>query len=95
MLNWIKQKVRSWAHEIDVMPATLKIGTVSDSSEIINADKSLRFVVYRANGGTVIETVYRDRNKERYTNGLYVVTDDKDLGHEIGKIITMESMRGI
>jgi hypothetical protein len=34
-----------------------------------------------------------DRHKDRHHNGLYVITDDKDLGTELNKIITMENLR--
>ena len=49
--------------------------------------------VFRANGGTIIETRRYEMKTDRQTNGLYVITDDKDLGVEIGKIITMEGLK--
>ena len=62
----------------------------------------MRFSVYRANGGFVIETQFQrgDRNQirtisdERSAYKLHIINDDKDLGHELGKIITLESLRG-
>jgi len=49
--------------------------------------------VYKANGGTIIETRKYDNKRDTSSNGLYIVTDDKDLGEEIGKIITMEGLK--
>jgi hypothetical protein len=49
--------------------------------------------VFRANGGTIIETRRYDNKLDRNSNGLYIVTDDKDLGVEIGKIITLEGLK--
>ena len=53
----------------------------------------MNFTVYRANGGHVIETRTHDRRNDRYSHGLHIITDDKDLGDEIAKIITYENIR--
>jgi hypothetical protein len=53
----------------------------------------MRFEVHKASGGFVIETRFYDRKSDMHHNKIYVITEDKDLGTEIGKIITMESMR--
>ena len=60
--------------------------------ESINSN-GMRFNLYKASGGYVIETRVYDENHDRNRNKLYVVTEDKDLGVELGKIITMESLR--
>lgn len=53
--------------------------------------------VYKAVGGTIIEVTRHDNRLRvddgRSSNGLYIVTDDKELGAEIGKIITMEGLK--
>ena len=49
--------------------------------------------VYKARGGTVIETSLYDRKRDESHTALYVITDDKDMGEEIGKIITMENLK--
>ena len=53
----------------------------------------MNFTVYRANGGHVIETRTHDRRNDRYSHGLHIITDDKNLGEEIAKIITYENIR--
>lgn len=53
----------------------------------------IRFEVYRANGGTVIETRRNDRRTGDSLFELHVVAGDQDIGEEIGKIITMESLK--
>ena len=60
--------------------------------DTINSN-GLRFNLYKASGGYVIEIRSYDERTDRNTNKLYVITEDKDLGVEIGKIITMESLR--
>jgi len=68
------------------------IGTVANIGGKFEVN-GMNFKVYKASGGTIIETNQYDRRTDRHTNGLYIITDDKDLGKEIGKIITMESLR--
>jgi hypothetical protein len=53
----------------------------------------IRFEVYRANGGTVIETRRNDRRTGDSLYELHVVAGDQDIGQEIGRIITMEALK--
>lgn len=53
----------------------------------------IRFEVYRANGGTVIETRRNDRRTGDSVYELHVIASDQDIGEEIGKIITMEALK--
>jgi hypothetical protein len=41
----------------------------------------------------IIETNFYDRRKDQSNRSLHIITDDKDLGEEISKIITMESLK--
>ena len=53
----------------------------------------IRFEVYRANGGTVVETRRNDRRSGDSIYELHVVAGDQDIGQEIGRIITMEALK--
>ncbi len=53
----------------------------------------MNFTVYRASGGYVLEHRMYDRKTDRNIGGLHVITDNKDLGEEIGKIITFEQLK--
>jgi hypothetical protein len=53
----------------------------------------IRFEVYRANGGTVIETRRQDRRSGDSIYELHVISGDQDVGEEIGKIITIEALK--
>ena len=53
----------------------------------------MRFTLYKASGGFVVETKVYDERNDRNVNRLHVITEDMDLGDELGKIITMESLR--
>jgi hypothetical protein len=49
--------------------------------------------VYKANGGTIVETSSYNIRKDQTNSGLYVILDTQDLGTEIGKIITIEGLK--
>ena len=98
-MNWLKLKLRNWANSAqDIYECEPMNMATSNSIGIgrgpsLDSDKGIRFQVYKATGGTVIETSFYDRHKDRHNNSLHVITDDQDLGKEIGKIIIMETLK--
>ena len=88
--NQIKSAVAQEREEMNsIKSASLSIGP----SRSLDSDKGIRFQVYKANGGFVIETGTYDRRTDRHHNSLHIVTDGEDLGQSIGKIITMEALK--
>ena len=85
----LKQKLRNWLMDTNESDSP-EIAT--DSGPSFDADP-LRINVYKASGGFVIETRKYDRRKDENVSSMNIITDDKDLGEEISKIITMESLR--
>ena len=101
-MNWLKRKLRNWANgsnEIYAMESNIKMATSGSigigvgRGPTLDSDKGIRFQVYKASGGMVVETSMYDRHKDRNYSGLYIITDDKDLGAELAKIITMETLK--
>ena len=88
--SW-KQRLRDWLNDDAEQKVCQDIYV--DDSPSIDSDKGIRFSVYKASGGTIIETRFYDRQKDRQMNSLHVITDDQDIGKEIGKIITMETLK--
>lgn len=86
----LRQKLRNWLLKDDDAMEHPEIER--DSSPSFDADP-LRINVYKASGGFVIETRKYDRRKDENVSSMNIITDDKDLGEEISKIITMESLR--
>ena len=89
-LTW-RQRLRNWLNkDIDdenYIPQDMVVEEAGLSSD------GMRFHLYRASGGYVVETRHYDRRNDRNENKMYVITEDQDVGHAIGKIITMESLR--
>jgi hypothetical protein len=85
-----KQKLRNWLmNEEGDYGATI---TIDDCSPNLSS-QGFRLNIYGASGGTIVETTKYDRKHDENRNSLHIITDDKDLGEELGKIITMEQLR--
>ena len=98
-MRWLKQRLRNWLNSDDgpdEVYATSKRSrntlVARDSTELDG--EPIRFNIFRANGGTVVQTHVYDRQKDRSFQQLHIVGHDQDLGESINKIITMESLRG-
>ena len=99
MKNWLRSKMHNFIFPQDE-PSQSTSNKVSRKGGLaISVDEGLssdpmRLSIYRANGGTIVETRVYDRQKDRSFNQLHIVSHDDDLGHSLAKIITMESLRG-
>ncbi len=86
-----KQRIRNWLMNDDADYGNQLIAVDSEGPTI--QSQGFRLNVYGASGGTIVETTKYDRKNDEHRHGLHVITDDKDLGEELAKIITMESLR--
>ena len=86
-----KQRIRNWLMNDEEDYSNQLISVDSEGPNI--QSQGFRLNVYSASGGTIIETTKYDRQKDDHRHSLHVVTDDKELGEELAKIITMESLR--
>jgi hypothetical protein len=86
-----KQKLRKWLMDDSDEYGNDIISVDSEGPNI--QSQGFRLNVYSASGGTIVETTKYDRQKDEHRHSLHVVTDDKELGEELSKIITMESLR--
>jgi hypothetical protein len=86
----LKQRIRNWLmNDNDANECY----AVEDSDGPDLHSQSFRLNIYGASGGTIIETTKYDRKNDENRHSLHVVTEDKDLGAELSKIITMEQLR--
>ena len=86
----IKQRIRSWL--MNDNDAEQCYAVEDENGPDLNS-QSFRLNIYGASGGTIIETTKYDRKSDENRHSLHVVTEDKDLGEELAKIITMEQLR--
>jgi hypothetical protein len=80
--NWLLNDENEFAHSI----------AIDDCAPNFQS-QGFRLNIYGASGGTIIETTKYDRKSDENRHSLHVVTEDKDLGDELSKIITMEQLR--
>ena len=86
----IRERIRNWLMK-DNDDAELVYAEDCESVDLHS--QGFRLQVYGASGGTIVETTKYDQKKDENRHSLYVVTEDKDLGEELAKIITMEQLR--
>lgn len=90
-LTW-RQRLRNWFNkDLTNIEESFPSDIVCEEPNL--SSDGMKFQLYRASGGYVVETRYYDRKTDRNENKMYIITDDQDVGHAIGKIITMESLR--
>lgn len=91
--RWFAKKCKqAWENREDAPETLTSSRPIAVREDSINSN-GMNFTVYRASGGHVIENRVYDRKTDRHNNSLHIITDDKDLGEELGKIITFESLR--
>lgn len=56
--------------------------------------ENLNIMVTTATGGKIVTFRRYDHKTDRNDNRIYVIPDDHDFNAELGKLITLESMRG-
>ena len=99
MLKSVKEAVDAERrNEVNVVGASDIISTRSlkvgrQESSIDQPERAIQFTVYTANGGRVIETRRYDRKTDRHGERHYLITDEQEFEKELGKFITLESMK--
>ena len=98
-MKWLKNKVRRWLRE-DVVELENRKYPTNPGARIETVESKgldsepMRLHIYRANGGTIVETRIYDRQRDRTTNQLHIIGHEQELGQSLAKIVTMESLRG-
>ena len=70
------------------------VGIVNDDRLSIGSNKHrMNFIVYRANGGMMVEYNRYDDRKDQHYCELHIIHPDEDLGEALGKIVTFESLK--
>ena len=101
--RWFLRKWReAWKirDELDMlleepMPSTKKVFRLGQGQDIVEADweDGLRINIKRVIGGSVVTFRTYDRRTDQSESRHYIITAEQDFNTELGKIITMESMR--
>lgn len=92
--NWICKKYKDILNRTGLELQEKEIPIPRLSTRSIDSN-GINFTVYRANGGYILEHRVYDTKNDRTDNSLYIITEDKNLGEEIGKIIVFEALRRV
>lgn len=95
-MKWFKRMIGRWAYEYRDTPEVYSSSTATNlvSRSDIDAEDGLSITVRSAIGGKIVTFRHYDRRTDRSNHKLYIVPEDQDFEHELGKMITLESMRG-
>ena len=93
-MSWFKRKFAQWCREAWENSRTELVDhDVIRAHDGINGKTSVRFTVYPASGGFVIESYKQDRYKENDGPTLTIVNHGDDLGKAVEHIIAIEALR--
>lgn len=92
--RWFMRKSQ-WAWEMAQNSNKIRHDNIvsTRSSESLTSSAGLRFQVYAASGGHVIEFTRYDIPKDRSIHGLHLIPDGADFATELGKIVMLEVLR--
>jgi len=94
--NWILKRAKYLRNRDDsivsIDRAERGIG-MKEAANIGSSKHRMSFVVYRANGGMMVEYNRYDDRKDHHYCELHIVHPDEDLGAALGKIVTFESLK--
>jgi hypothetical protein len=96
--NWILKRAKHIRNRSETIGSVNRIeGSLSsrddDRPSIGSSKHRMNFVVYRANGGMMVEYNRYDERKDQHHCELHIVHPDEDLGAALGKIVTFESLK--
>ena len=94
--NWILRRAKYLRNRDDsivsIDRAERGLG-LKDAASIGSNRHRMNFVVYRANGGMMVEYNRYDDRKDQHHCELHIVHPDEDLGAALAKIVTFESLK--
>lgn len=67
--------------------------TLEEDHENISDEPAMRFKIFNARGGKIVEFSRYDRQKDRSLHDLYIIRNDENFGERIAKIAMLEGMK--
>ena len=101
MIRWLWSMMMKWGwdfnHELrdsrnEVVQT--KASRLIRASDDVDGENGLNITVRRAIGGKIVTFRHYDHKTDRISHKLYIIPDELNFERELGKMITLESMRG-
>ena len=101
MKNWLRNKLHNFifSKEADLRPfadrgMNATISSARHHGQSLSSDNEpLRFTVYNASGGKIVEISHYDQKRDRHDTNLHIIGSDEDFGESIGKIAFIELLK--
>ncbi len=102
MINWLRTKLHNFIFPTEnaltfrddrKMNTISAIGSGRHSQALSSENEPLRFTVYNASGGKIVEISHYDQKTDRHSTSLHVITSDENFGEELGKIAFIELLK--
>jgi hypothetical protein len=94
MMEWLRLKILCWLETDPVIEAKLARQPIGrDIEDSVGDEPVMRFKVYSAIGGRIVEFSRHDRRNDRHDHTLYIINNDEDFGQRIAKIATLENLK--
>jgi hypothetical protein len=95
--RWFRKKCKeAWHSRDESDEPSMVLATAAKQARLEPADDwedGLRITVKHVIGGSVVSFRTYDPRKDRSESRHYIITDEQDFNTELGKMITMESIR--
>jgi hypothetical protein len=94
-MGWFKKKITQWCREAWENSQTRAIYASDTITQYngVSGKSSVRFTIYAASGGHIIEYCKQDRYKESDGPELVIVNQGDELGKAVEHILTMEALK--
>jgi len=98
MKNWLRHKLHNFIFPQDCVESKVS-NSLSTSiggrhhKTLSSETEPLRFPVYNASGGKIVEISHYDQKRDRHDTNLHIIGSDEDFGESIGKIAFIELLK--
>jgi len=90
-MGWLKRKFAAWSRE--AWENSHGESVLVRAADTPSPKTSVRFAIYPASGGWIIEHSRNERYNDTAGPNLTIITDFDDLGKTVEHIITLEALR--
>ena len=92
-MNWFWRYLQRKLNNQIYPDESIKLSRTIGSRDIDSEDSGLNITVRSAIGGRIVSFRHHESKTDRYSWKTYIVPDEMDFERELGKMITLESMR--
>jgi hypothetical protein len=99
MKNWLRNKLHNFIFAPDrELVASKSHNTIAairghHSQTLSSENEPLRFTVYNASGGKIVEINHYDSRTDRHHTSLHIIGSDEDFGESLAKIAFLEVLK--